>query len=338
MDKINNTPLVSICSITYNHAPYIRQCLDGFLMQKTDFSVEVIINDDASTDGTTEFIREYEDKHPDIIKPIYHEENLYSKGQRGFFRKFCFPRAKGKYIAFCEGDDYWIDPLKLQKQVDFMEANPDYTMCCTNAVIQTPEGDEEWCRYPTDQTVPTEDVIKHGGLFVQTATLLFRREVLIEATDYPESAKKCHVGDFPLQIYAALKGKVYWFVDKTATYRYLSGNSWTVNFKKQDTAKKIRNMRSEIDMLKDMDLLSNGKYSNAFKRIQAKLIYYLFYDHPADYKLIEENFQDVFPCFNQKQRTDLFFMKRHCVWLVWLRKHSNPRKWIKKSKRIEQRF
>lgn len=330
MDKISNNPLVSICSITYNHAPYIRQCMEGFLMQKTDFPIEIIINDDASTDGTTDIIKEYAAKRPDIIKPIYHEENLYSKGVRGMLRNFCFPLAKGKYIALCEGDDYWIDPLKLQKQVDFMEANPDYTMCCTNAVIQTAEGNEEWCRYPADQTVPTEDVITHGGLFVQTATLLFRREVLIEATDYPESAKKCHVGDFPLQIYAALKGKVYWFVDKTATYRYMGTNSWTSNFKKQYIGKKICNMRSEIDMLKDMDLLSNRKYTNAFKRIQAKLIYYLFYDHHTDFKLIEENFLDVIPCFSQKQRTDLFFMKHHCMWLVWLRKHSNPRKWFEK--------
>lgn len=330
MKAVDNTPLVSISCMTYNHAPYIRQCLDGFMMQQTIFPFEVLIHDDASTDGTTEIIKEYAEKYPDIIKPLYEDENQWVKGRRGSVI-FNFPRAQGKYIAFCEGDDYWIDPLKLQKQVDFMEANPDYTMCCTNAVIETPEGNEEWCRYPTDQTVPTEDVIKHGGLFVQTATLLFRREVLIDATNYPESAKKCHVRDFPLQIYAALKGKVYWFVDKTATYRYLGGNSWTLNFKKQDTTKKIRNMRSEIDMLKDMDLLSNGKYTNAFKRIQAKLIYYLFYDHHTDYKLIEENFRDVFPCFNQKQRTDLFFMKYHCVWLVWLRKHSNPRKWFRKK-------
>jgi len=107
-------------------------------------------------------------------------------------------------------------------------------------------------------------------------------------------------------------------------------NSWTSSFKKQDIGKKICNMRSEIDMLKDMDLLSNRKYTNAFKRIQAKLIYYLFYDHHSDFKLIEENFQDVFPCFNKKQRTDLFFMKHHCMWLVWLRKYSNPRKWFEK--------
>ena len=114
-------PLVSIGCITYNHAPYIRQCLEGFLMQKTTFPFEIIINDDCSTDGTTEIVKEYADKYPDLIIPIFHEENQYQKGVRGIYAKFVYPKVRGKYIALCEGDDYWIDPLKLQKQVDFLE-------------------------------------------------------------------------------------------------------------------------------------------------------------------------------------------------------------------------
>ena len=122
--------VVSISCITYNHAPYIRQCLDGFMMQQTSFAFEVLIHDDASTDGTTEIIKEYESKYPDIIKPIYEEENQWVKGRRGS-AVFNFPRAKGKYIAMCEGDDYWTDPLKLQKQVDFLENNPEYSVSVT---------------------------------------------------------------------------------------------------------------------------------------------------------------------------------------------------------------
>lgn len=91
-----NTPLVSICSITYNHVPYIRQCLEGFLMQQTSFPVAIIINDDCSTDGTTEILREYEAKYPDKIFPIHHEENLYSKGVRRMFNRFTYPKARGK--------------------------------------------------------------------------------------------------------------------------------------------------------------------------------------------------------------------------------------------------
>ena len=131
MDK----PLNSICSITYNHAPYIRHCLDGFLMQKTNFKYEIIIHDDASTDGTTEIIKEYAEKYPDLIMPVFQTENQYSKGLRGLFVKFVFPHAKGKYIALCEGDDFWIDPYKLQKQVEILEKDQNITLVCSHRRI-----------------------------------------------------------------------------------------------------------------------------------------------------------------------------------------------------------
>ena len=124
-----NTPLVSICCITYNHAQFIRKCLDGFLMQQTDFPIEILIHDDCSTDGTTEIIREYEAKYPELIFPLYEEENQYQHGKAAEIDFYNYRRARGKYIAYCEGDDYWTDPLKLQKQVDFMETNPEYSVC-----------------------------------------------------------------------------------------------------------------------------------------------------------------------------------------------------------------
>ena len=127
MKDIANTPLVSIICSTYNHGLYISQCLDGFLMQKTNFPFEILIHDDASTDNTPDIIREYEHNHPQVIRPIYQKENKYSK-KEDIFAKYQCSRVRGKYIAICEGDDYWIDPLKLQKQIDFLENNPDYGM------------------------------------------------------------------------------------------------------------------------------------------------------------------------------------------------------------------
>lgn len=134
MDK----PLVSICCITYNHAPFIRKCLDGFLMQNTPSCVpkdakmsdwcEILIHDDCSTDGTTEIVKEYAAKYPDLIFPLYEVENQYSKGKAGKIDLYNYERANGKYIAYCEGDDYWTEPLKLQRQVDFLESHPDFSV------------------------------------------------------------------------------------------------------------------------------------------------------------------------------------------------------------------
>lgn len=126
---MNISPLVSICCITYNHVNYIRDAIEGFLIQKTSFPFEIIIHDDASTDGTVEIIEEYANKYPDLFVKILQKENQWSKGGGSIFARFVFPIARGKYIALCEGDDYWTDSLKLQKQVDIMEENPDCSLC-----------------------------------------------------------------------------------------------------------------------------------------------------------------------------------------------------------------
>lgn len=169
--------VVSVICNTYNHEPYIRQCLDGFVMQKTDFSFEVLIHDDASTDKTADIIREYEAQYPDIIKPIYQAENQYSK-KTGIMKTFQYPRVKGKYIALCEGDDYWIDPLKLQKQVDFMEANPKCSLCHTDFIIQNDiinESTEYIHPLYNDKFKIISDIINGNVYRIQTNTVLFRK-------------------------------------------------------------------------------------------------------------------------------------------------------------------
>lgn len=124
-------PVVSICCITYNHESYISQAIDSLLMQETDFPFEIIVHDDASTDGTTEIVLEYAGKYPNIIKPIIQTENQYTKG--GLINlRFTFPKAKGEYVALCEGDDYWTDCTKLQKQVQFLEHHPEYVITYTD--------------------------------------------------------------------------------------------------------------------------------------------------------------------------------------------------------------
>ena len=129
------TPLVSIVCDVYNHEPYLRKCLDGFVMQETTFPFEILIHDDASSDHSSDIIHEYEKRYPALFKPIYQKVNQYSKGVK-IWATIQFPRAKGKFIAICEGDDYWTDPLKLQKQVDFLEKNKDIGLCFTDYSIR----------------------------------------------------------------------------------------------------------------------------------------------------------------------------------------------------------
>src|SRR6056297_3787619 len=112
-----SNPLVSVCCITYNHVGFIDQAIQSFLNQKTGFDFEIIVNDDCSTDGTTEKLIEFQRKHPEKIKLVLHEKNEWQQGKRAIFARNTFPKARGKYIALCEGDDFWSNNQKLQIQV-----------------------------------------------------------------------------------------------------------------------------------------------------------------------------------------------------------------------------
>ena len=205
-------PLLSISCLTYSHEPYIRECLEGFLMQKTTFSFEVIIHDDASTDGTKEIIEEYTAKYPDIIFPIFQKENQYSKGIKPTW-EFNFPRCRGKYIALCEGDDYWTDPYKLQKQVDFLEANKDYNLVGHHAVnsYQKKLGNFEKDTF-------TFDEIYCRNLRIPTASLVFRNNLEI-----PDWIFKVYGGDRALIYLNSIKGKIKILPFLGSFYRIHSG-------------------------------------------------------------------------------------------------------------------
>ena len=181
-------PLVTIICTVYNHEKYIKETLNGFLLQRTSFPFDIIVHDDASTDGTAAIIREYAEKYPGIIKPIFETENQFSKHD-GSLGKIMKEACKSKYIAMCEGDDFWTDPYKLQKQVEFMEAHPQCSLCCSDAKILECGAFLSWKRYETDCMVPPEDIIIGGGMWLQTPTFLYRKATYNE---YPGFCKKCH--------------------------------------------------------------------------------------------------------------------------------------------------
>ena len=260
----NNIPLVSISCITYQHAPYIRQCLDGFLMQRTDFAFEVLIHDDASTDGTEEIIREYEAKFPDIIKPLYEEENQWVKGRRGS-KTFNYPRAKGKYIALCEGDDYWTDPLKLQKQVDFLEENEEYVVTSHDAKIVDENGNlikESKLPDELKRDFSAEEIKK--GAWLLTLSMCFRNVL----PDFPKEMMKVRNGDTFLISLLGSYGKGKYLGDiKPAIYRAHDGGVWSKKnnlFKLNSNLNTLWQLRNYYKRIGDLD--TQAHFENLCKR------------------------------------------------------------------------
>lgn len=215
------TPLVTIRCLVYNHEPYLRQCLDGFVMQKTNFPFEAIVHDDASTDRSAEIIREYAEKYPNIIKPIFETENQYSK-KDGSLRRMVDKHIRGKYIAMCEGDDYWIDPYKLQKQVDYLENNPEYTLSYTNFIIDDSCHKKKRKRRFKCITGDTCEYLLTKGNPIGTLTVCIRNDIYFAfSQEYYTWNIKMKMGDLPLWIYATMKGPAYYIPEVTAAYRVL---------------------------------------------------------------------------------------------------------------------
>lgn len=215
--KTNSELMVTIRCITYNHEPYIRQCLEGFVMQKTNFRFEAIVHDDASTDGTTGIIQEYAEKYPDIIKPIYETENQYSKHD-GSLNRIMNEHTHGKYAAMCEGDDYWIDPLKLQKQVDFLEEHEEYGLVHTYFNYVNTNNEE--INPPTPFYQELRNRICDGHIwdyylvnpgFILTCTCCFRMSLYHSSENI--------FFDYGLFMMIARQSEVYCLKDITASYR-----------------------------------------------------------------------------------------------------------------------
>ena len=272
-DRGNERPLVSICCLAFNHEPYIREALEGFLMQKTDFPIEVLIHDDASTDGTASVIREYEERFPDIIKPIYQTENQYSKGIKNISGVFNFPRAKGKYIAMCEGDDYWTDPYKLQKQIDFLEQNPGCTLCFHSAKIVTVDRtvtDGRMRPYSSDRKVSPEEIIDKPSGYAM-CSMVFPARIMQNLPDY---YLNCPIGDIPMQLMMAAEGWGYYFDQDMGAYRVGVSGSWTNAMKEGDyKGKQERYCHQMRQMYEEFDRETGGRFHQVAMHAADRLEY-----------------------------------------------------------------
>ena len=216
--------LVSIRCLVYNHEPYLRQCLDGFVMQKTNFAFEAIVHDDASTDKSADIIKEYAEKYPDIIKPIFETENQYSKKDGSIRRIMDDATCKTtKYIAFCEGDDYWTDPLKLQKQFDFMEANPDYSLCFHPAYVKFENGIQERTLFGEWKETDYNglDIIRQWT--IPTASVFFRAKFYNKKYFEIANDRRFIYGDIVLFEYMSTKGRIKCINEVMSVYRRNAG-------------------------------------------------------------------------------------------------------------------
>lgn len=253
-----NKTLVAIKCTVYNHEPYLRDCLDGFVMQQTNFPFVAIVHDDASTDNSAAIIREYEEKYPDIIKPIYEAENQYSKrdGSVGRIMNAAIDATGAKYIAECEGDDYWTDPLKLQKQVDILEKDESLMMCCTNCSVVDKHSVE---LHAVRGGVVKDDIEGRYNLrdFFRDNHQYPTLSVVYRCTHTQEVRQKyahtinAFLGDWTLWICLLIYGDMYFLNEVTCAYR-INPTSLTHTVNRVARAKANREIcKSVADILPD---------------------------------------------------------------------------------------
>lgn len=294
----SENPLVSVHMITYNHEKFIAQAIEGVLMQRTNFPFELIIGEDCSTDRTREIVVDYANRHPDIVRPILHDNNV------GMMRnmKICLQACSGKYTAICEGDDYWIDPLKLQKQVDFLENNPSYTLCVHATKIMFNNRHVGEVRpYSSDTTASVNDIIIKGGLFA-TNSLLFKKHFL---SNPPNFLSLPYTGASMLIMFLAAEGHVFYIDEFMSVYRKNVPGSWTKRFKKSTTENKLKHYDYHIKAIEEFDEYYSYKFNEV---IEKRKLWFEFQKNIIlnnHKELRSDRFRCLFKRMNWKLRTKL---------------------------------
>ena len=268
-------PLVSICCVTYNHVDTVAQALEGFLAQRGDVDIEILLHDDASTDGTAECVARYAALYPDVIKPLFEMENQYRKGI-AMDATFNFPRARGEYIALCEGDDYWCDPHKLRDQIACLQAYPNATFCFTNAYVHDQSGqaaDRAFIPYyPAEAAffTPETRVYTLGEMtclsFIPTASFVFPRTALAQVPPALLTAP-CPTGDLRLKLLLTAMGVAVYLHAFTCVYRLNAGSSAMAQWGNEPPEKTRLRCEQVIAMLQGVDTLCEGRWHTELARL-----------------------------------------------------------------------
>lgn len=281
----NDEIMVSICCLTYNQEQYIRDALEGFLQQKTNFNYEIIVHDDASTDNTSKILKEYERKYPNKIVAMYEENNSYPRINKVILS--LFKQAKGKYITICEGDDYWVDENKLQMQVEYMEEHLNCTLSFHNAKIIDMKTHKEEIFIPYTKEAK-RNLKKDGNYnvgqlemigFIPTASYMLRSE---DVKKLPDWFEKCFVGDWPLKLILTSFGYAHYIDRNMSVYRRNAKGSMTVkNVTREGESlsgkKEILGKKEEF--VRNIDEFTDYKYHWAFERrllqYETEMLFYI---------------------------------------------------------------
>jgi glycosyltransferase involved in cell wall biosynthesis len=312
--QIEDRPLVSVCVPTYQHEDYIKDCLDSILMQQTNFPYEIVLGEDESADETRKICIEYAKKYPQRIKLLLHhrENNIRYHGSPTvmFNITYCYYTTNGKYIAICAGDDYWTDPLKLQKQVEFMEENEECSACfhpVRNVYVNRDKDDLiAGPKVNGNYIFPPEEIIK--GVYIRVISMIFRSDIV---RNLPKWFSSMPFGDLPLQLICATKGNIgYIGGPPMAVYRRGIPGAWSELQDSNDKHKKkiwYQKRFSDHMMIFDMfNKYTNFKYCNEIevRKKKSKIIYLLqcqnFCNKTRSWKLIRENFFTLLDFKNKK--------------------------------------
>ena len=303
-------PLVSICCTAYNHEKYLAQTLESFLSQRCDFAYEILIHDDVSTDRTADIIREYAARYPHIIRPMFQTQNQYSQGVP-INETFSFPRARGKYIALCEGDDYWCDPDKLQRQIAHMESDPGCTFCFTNGYVHDEAGvhpdrpflpyyENEKSLFTGESRAFTLDEMARVN-FIPTASFVFRVDAL-RALSPSFTQRECQHGDLRMRLFLTAAGHAWYEHLYACTYREnVSGSAMQI-WKKEKRDLLYRRCQSVVDMVNDVDDYSRGAASAGLQTIRDHYLWVMAHNAPDLKTLVSGEVGRVWRTLPAKER------------------------------------
>ena len=303
-------PLVSICCTAYNHEKYLAQTLESFLSQRCDFAYEILIHDDVSTDRTADIIREYAARYPHIIRPMFQTQNQYSRGVP-INETFNFPRARGKYIALCEGDDYWCDPDKLQRQITHMESDPGCTFCFTNGYVHDEAGihpdrpflpyyENEKSLFTGESRAFTLDEMARVN-FIPTASFVFRVDAL-RALPPSFTQRECQHGDLRMRLFLTAAGHAWYEHLYACTYREnVSGSAMQI-WKKEKRDLLYRRCQSVVDMVNDVDDYSRGASSAGLQTIRDHYLWVMAHNAPDLKTLVSGEVGRVWRTLPAKER------------------------------------